>query len=461
MQERVKVGASCNIPGFSPGILQEAPSQVRDAPKGAFINREVTNLHANGGIRRWRDEWLIRQALGSWALGSFRFAERSIAEHLPVDVRGRFGRVLGKGGYHLVVLDRGGKVAVRVPIKAQITRSKISAGVAATRVCIEEGVPAPASTGPHEFQVSSMFSPGRSASKIFSTSQFIADAVPLDDIWSPASIPLKQTILRSLTEALSPLLQRPFNRMGSPRIDADQTVTIGPFCSRHFDRAEAFGPVNRGPFSTWVEYAESLVSAFILIYGQNRSVVENLAILREAIPAIAHSKGYAHTDQFYLTHPDLHANNILVEPNSGTVRALIDWDGAVTEPLDCLMTYPPRQFWTSGPEEDAANEQLLPFFCDTLRSIGSSRWADALELQDTDAYNPGCDFALTIEVPLDDDDPDYFEGSLYYTLQRMQSAGIIPSNAAIAPLPPRDQKIGRFSRMRKKVMACWNSDNFG
>ncbi|KAJ3149567.1 hypothetical protein HDU89_003620 [Geranomyces variabilis] len=434
MQELVKVGASCNIPGENPGILQEAPSQVRDAPNVPFIDREITNLHANGGIRRWKNEWLIRKALGSWGLGSFRFAERSIAKHLPVDVRGRFGRVLGKGGYHLVVLDRGGKVAVRVPIHVEITGSSISAGVAAPRVCIEEGVPAPASTGPHEFHVSSMGSPGRSASKIFSTSQFIADAVPLGDIWGQASIPLKQNILRSLAEALSPLLQRPFSRMGSPRIDADQRVTIGPFCSRHFDKAEAFGPVNRGPFSTWVEYAE--VSAFILIYGQNRSV-------------------------FYLTHPDLHANNILVEPNSGTVRALIDWDGAVTEPLDCLMTHPPRQFWTSGPEEDAANEQLLPFFCDTLRLIGSSRWADALELQDTDAYNAGCDFTLTIEVPLDDDDPDYFEGSLYYTLQRMQSAGIIPSNAAIAPLPPRDQKIGRFSRMRKKVMGCWDSVDFG
>ncbi|KAI8588360.1 hypothetical protein BDZ88DRAFT_196947 [Geranomyces variabilis] len=304
--------------------MQEPPSQVRDAPNGAFIDREVTNLRANGGLGRWRNEWLIRQALGAWGLGSFHVAERSIAGHLPVGVRGRFGRVLGKGGYHLVVLDRGGKVAVRVPIKAQITGSRISAGVAATRVCIEEGVSAPASTGPHEFQVSSMCSPGRSALKIFSTSQFIADAVIADavrlgDVWAQASVPLKQNILRSLAEALSPLLQRPFNRMGSPRIDADQTVTIGPFCSRHFDKAEAFGPVNRGPFSTWVEYAEALVSAFILIYGQNRSVVENLAIMRKAISAIAHSKGYAHTDQFYLTHPDLHANNILVEPNSGTV----------------------------------------------------------------------------------------------------------------------------------------------
>src|SRR5947207_1070280 len=49
-------------------------------------------------------------------------------------------------------------------------------------------------------------------------------------------------------------------------------------------------------------------------------------------------------DPFYLTHPDLHASNVILDPKTMHIVAIIDWEGACFLPLTSSCTPPKALF---------------------------------------------------------------------------------------------------------------------
>ncbi|KAJ3183816.1 hypothetical protein HDU87_005932 [Geranomyces variabilis] len=457
--------------GFKARVLQKTSDPLRGTPDGAPQDREMSNMRSrrkSGFTTRLRENVRIRRTLNAWSPWSISAVESQICAAFPNDeVRG-LGRVQASGGYNLVVrtLPKNPTNAtvqlVRFTTKRKpLVADYIAAGVAASVICAAEGVPTPVCTGPYPLVVPGCL-PFRAKPRFFSTLPLVTDAKPLFDLWPGATVSFKRAVLQSLAEGLSGLFNRPFEKMGSPYTTADGKISIGPICSPYIDKASRIGRVNKGPYDTWADYARSLVGAYKLIYRHHCGIVQNLSLLHANISALAASKGYSATDKFYLAHPDLHDGNILVDAGSGQVRAIIDWDGAVTEPLDCVTTYPPYRWHTGGPDEDKEDDELLPFFVETLRARGCSRWADALDVDQSqpipesgasagrgEPYDAGVDFARVVEMPLDLH-PTSFGRALFFLLKRLHLAGIIPAGSEIAPAAKRP----RGTWVESKVALC-------
>ncbi|KAI8822987.1 uncharacterized protein EV422DRAFT_618700 [Fimicolochytrium jonesii] len=363
--------------------------------------------------------------------------------------------------YNIVVLaeHRGvDRFVVRFSLSDSAPLAYLQAGAAAAALCSEEKVPTPQIFGTYRTvglgNITSCIKPGRGY--VFTRSTFI-DGQRLSDLWPGASLCFKQTCLRSLACAYIPLMNREFDCIGTPQVKDDRKISIGPLYSHVLEAARDHGHVDFGPYRTWVSYATARLEALSIVFRHHSAIVHNLALLRPLVASVAAANGYTARDTFRLVHPDLHGGNIVVDA-TGNVRAIHDWDGARTQPLDYAAIYPPNEFVTNGPDEDEQDSQLMSWFCDTVRELDCPTWADSLgrfigDGADHDAalYHPGHDFANVIENPLSLT-PEEFGWALFYMLNRMKLARMLEVDVHIQKMPvPRKPRGARLAKTLRRM----------
>lgn len=428
---------------------------------GALKNRTVPELRPRGSLqkkpsRKGREEAgkesrdeeeqevvLVNRTLRDvyGVCGAF-LIRRALRDRLGEKLR--FIRVLGLGGYHLVLEvarddgvgddDDVRTLAVRIPLPP-LTRSKqnrrelLESTLAAYSFCLDAEIPVPQLLWP----IAPVL--GR-AVPLYGAVMHKACGKPLNEIWSGASTDLKKSILLGLAKLQMRIFSHPFTKTGGLRMTQDGKLCVGRLYSTIMDRAvELAGAdaVNRGPYLTWEEYAMNHVSALRAIFGKKGGsrgsrIVANLKIAASIVPRVAQVRPAQHAGRFYLCHPDLHGGNVFVDETSGEITDVIDWDGANVEPFDCFAVYPPNKFAVAKEEEAAMDDELRPFFADAMRQLGCPEYADLL-MTEEGGYNIVWDFAEALEQPISLD-PKAFEYIIFHFLSRVREAGYLSKDIA-------------------------------
>ncbi|CAN9387827.1 unnamed protein product [Alternaria alternata] len=202
----------------------------------------------------------------------------------------------------------------------------------------------------------------------------------------------KNLILDQLADYLNQLHVHPWDAIGGLRINeagavvvdrtVDETFWQAPEVKKLWPAGESVESLNiGGPYSTYVD----LVSAQIKTYIHLINIHESLTFMRDAIPRLeAFVKALPeHAEQLNdvklrLAHKDLHFANILYDPDSGKITAILDWEfsGVVPFPL----WNPRRSFlWNASDDESslAAKEQLFKLFEERCKDRGFQMLEDA------------------------------------------------------------------------------------
>lgn len=84
-----------------------------------------------------------------------------------------------------------------------------------------------------------------------------------------------------------------------------------------------------------------------------------------------------------LSHPDLHLDNIFVDPESNTITNIIDWQSAVITPLDLQDSQPQMLELSLNPlneEQRRQEHDLLDYYQEAAKAAGLSRKPQDLHL---------------------------------------------------------------------------------
>ena len=150
--------------------------------------------------------------------------------------------------------------------------------------------------------------------------------------------------LRQLAQVRKTLARHPFCEIGSLTTWRNHGYVIDRQLNIE-NRGNQFEDYKHfwGPFESSFEYYANL--HHISWYQCQRAVFETEA-RREKFKIHAHLAGVLdsyvgkETGTFFLAHTDLHTSNILVDPNTGSITGIIDWDFASTFPPRAAEHYP-------------------------------------------------------------------------------------------------------------------------
>ncbi|PYH43505.1 phosphotransferase family protein [Aspergillus saccharolyticus JOP 1030-1] len=203
----------------------------------------------------------------------------------------------------------------------------------------------------------------------------------ISDIYSTLSEAQLDSILLQLMHILLELHQHRFPRIGGLAFDEQQqqqrSITVGPLLDEHFwftcdipryfssttTKEETFTTLNyRGPFDSFTDYVSAAVRSYLHVADIHPSLQESplapflprLAAFLERLPALA---GDTPTERdFYLAHKDLHFANILYDPATDRITAILDWEFAGTVPYP--QWDPVRAFlWNAQPGQASFEEK--------------------------------------------------------------------------------------------------------
>src|SRR5947207_1941285 len=148
------------------------------------------------------------------------------------------------------------------------------------------------------------------------------------------------------------LLSHPSGRIGMLDLSEEPdppSPTFGPYSldaieherdGVYTSKSEPFASVQeyyKYKCSVWRQRLEGQRNAITSI-GDGRRKILDETILSESIGRISHAQD--DHGPFYLVHPDLHASNIILHPETMHVIAIIDWEGACFLPLTSSCTPP-------------------------------------------------------------------------------------------------------------------------
>ncbi|EFJ11173.1 hypothetical protein SELMODRAFT_426616 [Selaginella moellendorffii] len=330
----------------------------------------------------------LRSAVFSSFLCSPAQLERIVGRILGCAVR--FNGILGMGGWNLV-LDaqlhqsqqgkREERVAIRLPLggESRIRSPVADSGYAATLFLAGLGIPTVVA-GP--IRVASPPLPYTPRGKSHLTVMPVAEGVPAWELWRKgATVEWKKTVLADLADVTIRLYQRPLDSMGGMAVGASDgagAVHLGPVpqspVSEAMERGMDVGALSPGPYSSWKEYARNHTGGLVLLYGNSRrygeSIRANAAILLRWLDEFQESSG-----RFFLHHPDFGPRQVLVDPASGHVQCILDWDGARTGTVQSLAAcfFLPFSYYREEDEEEA--EELFGFFKQQLIRGGAPEFA--------------------------------------------------------------------------------------
>ncbi|KAF2494319.1 hypothetical protein BU16DRAFT_540797 [Lophium mytilinum] len=201
------------------------------------------------------------------------------------------------------------------------------------------------------------------------------EGVPATDVWHPEgdvevnTIQIRHDLLKSLAEAMAGLQDLVFDKAGMLDFENDdlEAPFIGPVRAWCNDSQNNLGdPVfarhtrNIPAASTSREYFSALTKIW---EGEDHSSVQDVGVLRIAQAALdcypfrqSLQSPTDETETFVLQHPDLGLQNILCDPETYKVTAIIDWDLVKTVPR--CVGFASVPLWL---REDWQPQYLYPF----------------------------------------------------------------------------------------------------
>lgn len=179
----------------------------------------------------------------------------------------------------------------------------------------------------------------------------------------------------------------PFNSIGglTHASDDPETIIPGPILDEwfwfepdikaYFPPTETYTTVNvTGPFPSYTSYIAALVEKYIYI----ARIHPSLEFLRLLLPRLSAFVSNLPTHAaildnvpIRLAHKDLHFANILYDPTTGRITAILDWEFSGTTPFP--LWDPPRAFlWNARDREASYNEKnrLRERFAEMCREEG-------------------------------------------------------------------------------------------
>jgi len=139
---------------------------------------------------------------------------------------------------------------------------------------------------------------------------------------------------------------------------------------------DAIGPFFRGPFTSVADYlfGISTLKKMAPLDDVSYDRFSFGTYLESMIPFAL--KSQCNNGPFYLTHDDFNVQNILINPNSGRITAILDWDYACIKPMQSLIAYPESLRWDLL---ESVNNTYEQYQIDWSRQY-RKQWADALLL---------------------------------------------------------------------------------
>jgi hypothetical protein len=184
------------------------------------------------------------------------------------------------------------------------------------------------------------------------------------------SLEHKQSVVSELASMLADLSKLKFEKIGCLQ---KEDGTIGPLLNCLPNGRHAV----MGPFTSTLDYLVSFLSVeseqLSLVFLNVKKMLESYLSALENSPTVS--------PPFRIIHPDLDAQNVLLESSSVSINAtdhrptapvtgIIDWDGAYTGPLYYFYEYPTFiQDTDSDKSAYAENEILRRHFA---RALGDS-----------------------------------------------------------------------------------------
>ncbi|EFJ19324.1 hypothetical protein SELMODRAFT_444214 [Selaginella moellendorffii] len=330
--------------------------------------------------------------------------ERMVSRILGCAVQ--FTGILGMGGWNLVLDAHKGdqRVAIRLPLAGQknrITSALADSGYAATLFLSGLGIQTVVAGPVH---VASPPLPYTPRGKSHLTVMPVAEGVPAWELWRKgASVEWKKTVLADLAGITVRLYHRPLDSMGGMAVDCAGACHVGPEpqspVSQAMERGLDVGALSPGPYSSWKEYARNHIGGLMVLHGNSRrygeSIRANAAILLRWLDEFQESR---EGSGFFLHHPDFGPTQVLVDPASGHVKCILDWDGAKTGTVQSLATsfFLPAYFCKVEDEEE--DEELFGFFKQQLIQGGA---AEVAALARRHWTHKSCDPQVVFEEEMD------------------------------------------------------------
>ncbi|KAI9727743.1 MAG: hypothetical protein M1834_007982 [Cirrosporium novae-zelandiae] len=134
----------------------------------------------------------------------------------------------------------------------------------------------------------------------------------------------------------------------------EETFWFLPDIEKHWPATETFSTLNiSGPFNTYIDY----ITAHIRKYMHAISIHPTLEHMRDTLPkleafltALPASASTLNKTPLRLAHKDLHYANILVDPSTAKITAILDWEFAGVVPFP--RWNPTRAFLWNAQQDD-------------------------------------------------------------------------------------------------------------
>ncbi len=197
-----------------------------------------------------------------------------------------------------------------------------------------------------------------------------ARGVTLSDVYESLDDGQITQILDQLIDFLSQLHAHPWEGIGGLTLSdegepvlaqvVDETFWQVPDVEQFWPQGETVASLNiRGPYRTYVEY----VSAQVQQYARLIRVHDKLEFMRSILPRLEAFVAVLprHSDELNkvalrLAHKDLHFANLLFDPSSGSITAVLDWEFSGVVPFP--KWNPGRSFlWNGRDDEKSADEK--------------------------------------------------------------------------------------------------------
>lgn len=209
--------------------------------------------------------------------------------------------------------------------------------------------------------------------------------VSIDKIYDNLDDGKLEKLISQLTEYLVELHRHEWNHAGGLSIDDDNKIVPGrvlaenfwqgPEIAEYWGEAEDVDSLNvHGPYDTYTDYIRSHIQQYI----RNIEKHTSLDWMRDLIPKLAAFNAYLndHANElnktkYIFTHRDLHFGNIMCNPDTLQITAILDWEFAVVLPLP-LWT-PGGGFLWSAKDGDEALAERDRLFKDIFSKICRDR----------------------------------------------------------------------------------------
>lgn len=270
-----------------------------------------------------------------------------------------------------------------------------------------------------------------------------ARGVTLSDIYDSLDDAQMIRVLDQLIDFLSQLHAHPWEGIGGLNVSAEGEVKLAqvvdetfwqvPDVERLWPPGETVATLNiQGPFPTYV----ALISAQVQKYMQLIRTHEKLAFMRDTLPRLEtfvselaqpHRADELNKVALRLVHKDLHLANLLFDPASGRVTAVLDWEFSGVVPF--TKWNPRRSLLWNGRDDDKSSDEkqrLLALFTQRCEERGvtfleDSKYASPIQ----ESMQKVADFLRAIvEVSPRDQKQDLVQGWRDIVLESIVKFGV-------------------------------------